>query len=140
MHNNTIAQDPFGKLLDDLFNRSISEIVGTDFTHDSPSANITEEDQHFSIQLAAPGLEKSDFKITIEKDFLLISADKKKSDEVKSDFKRREFDYSKFSRKFRLPETIDKESIKAKYDLGLLIISMKKSENDSNKEITIDIN
>ena len=74
MNTNGIASNPaFGKIIDDLFNRSISDIVGADFTNESPSVNIIETDQAFELEVAAPGLSKEDFSLSIEKDHLNVS-------------------------------------------------------------------
>ena len=130
MHNNGISIQPFGKFMDELFNRSISDIVGTDFTNESPAVNIIENDDSFVMEVAAPGLNKEDFNVSIEKDFLTISAERK-SEEVEEDqdkgYKRREYNFQKFTRKFRLPETVDRESLEAKYNQGILEITVQKT-------------
>jgi len=132
MYNNIVSNDPFGPLFDNLFNRSISDIVGADYTHDTPRANIIENDEAFVIQLAAPGLTKRDFDIKIDKDHLIVSA--KRGDDAPSEegepaktHKRKEYDYASFSRKFRLPNTIEKQTISAKYELGILAITLAKT-------------
>ena len=130
MHNNGISIQPFGKFMAELFNRSISDIVGTDFTNESPAVNIIENDDSFVMEVAAPGLNKEDFNVSIEKDFLTISAERK-SEEVEEDqdkgYKRREYNFQKFTRKFRLPETVDRESLEAKYNQGILEITVQKT-------------
>ena len=133
MNTNAIASNPaFGKIIDDLFNRSISDIVGGDFTNEAPSVNIIETEESFELEVAAPGLTKENFSILIEKDHLNISA---KSADTNSGttFKRREYNFKNFSRKFRLPITVDKETIKAKYDLGILKISVDKTPEAKEK-------
>jgi HSP20 family protein len=137
--NGTTSNPAFGSLIDGLFNRSISDIVGADYTNESPSVNIIETDDSFEIEVAAPGLSKEDFAISIEKDHLNVSA---KSEETNSEisFKRKEYDFKVFSRKFRLPKTVDKETIKAKYDLGILKITVDKTPEAKEKgPRTIDI-
>ena len=130
MHNNGISIQPFGKFMDDLFNRSISDIVGTDFTNESPAVNIIENDDSFVMEVAAPGLDKEDFNVSIEKDFLTISAERK-NENVEEDadkgYKRREYNFQKFTRKFRLPETVDRESLEARYNQGILEITVQKT-------------
>jgi len=136
MHNTIVSNDPFGPLVDKLFNRSISDIVGADYTHDTPSANIIENDDAFVIQLATPGLDKSDFDIKIDKDHLLVSAKKvqdKSDDQPTITHKRKEYDYAAFSRRFRLPNTIDKQTITAKYELGILAITLAKTAEAKEK-------
>lgn len=135
MHTNGIATDQgFGKIFDELFNRSISDIVGTDFTSESPSVNIIETEDAFALEVAAPGLEKEDFDVSIDKDHLIISADKKQAEDAESPtFKRKEYNYQKFSRKFRMPKSVDKDTVKAKYDLGILKVTVEKTPEAKEK-------
>jgi len=128
--NGITTAQPFGKLMDEFFNRSISDIVGTDVTFDSPAVNVIETEDAFEIEVAAPGLDKNDFKVTVEKDHLTISAEKEteeKEENTEQTYKRREYNYQKFSRKFRLPNTVDKGSPKAKYLQGILKITLEKT-------------
>ena len=79
---NIVKVNPFlqGKsltsIIDDVFNRSISDLVGSDLSVTTPSVNISENDDSFTMEIAAPGLNKSDFKIAIEKDQLVVSSEK----------------------------------------------------------------
>ena len=142
MNTNGITSNPaFGKIFDELFNRSISDIVGTDFTSESPSVNIIETNESFELEVAAPGLTKQDFNVSIEKDQLTISADRKIEEyENTSTYKRKEYDFKKFSRKFRLPKTVDKETVTAKYNLGILRVTVDKIPEAKEKgPITINI-
>lgn len=94
-----------------------------------PDANITENDKNFSIELAAPGLEKKDFKVEVQDGVLSISAEKKeeKSEEDKN-YRRREFSYNSFSRSFTLPENSMSDKIDAKYENGVLRLTLPKKE------------
>ena len=143
-NNGITAGQPFGKFMDEFFNRSISDIVGTDFTHESPAVNIIEKDDSFELEVAAPGLEKKDFKVMIEKDSLTISAEKTEEaseETVEMQFKRKEYNFQKFTRRFRLPHTVDKASLKAKYLQGILkVVIQKTPEAKEQGPRTIDIN
>ena len=126
----------FGKFADDFFNRSISDIVGRDFTMNIPSVNIIESENNFSIELAAPGLSKEDFNVSIDKDELLISANKEtNSSETAEDKKytRREYSYASFTRRFRIPEIVEKDGIEAKYENGILYLTLNKTD-EAKKE------
>lgn len=146
MHTNNgiTTGQPFGKFMDEFFNRSISDIVGTDCTYESPAVNIIESDDKFEIEVAAPGMDKKDFKVLMEKDHLTISADnteEKTEDEVEQVFKRKEYNYEKFTRRFRLPNTVDKTTLKAKYLQGILkIVVQKTPEAKDQGPRTIEIN
>ena len=114
--------------IDDIFNRSISDIVGSDFTTNVPSVNIIEEEGSFHIELAAPGLTKKDFNIEIKDDRLFISAKKeeKRDESEEGKFRRREFNYYSFSRSFMIPENVNQDDISANYEDGILKIRLNK--------------
>jgi HSP20 family protein len=107
-----------------------------------PAVNVAETATGFRIEVAAPGLEKSDFKIALDKDILTIKVEKTQSEEqVEDNFVRREFNYSTFERSFQLPKTIDQEKIDATYDGGVLHLSLPKREEALEKptrEISIN--
>ncbi|MBT8221390.1 MAG: Hsp20/alpha crystallin family protein [Bacteroidia bacterium] len=127
-HKYNTGFEPFTSLIDDLFKTSIGDIVGGDISFNTPSANTKETDKAFIIELAVPGIQKDDFNIEIDKDHLVVSVDidKKTSVAEEDDYKRREFDYRKFRRSFRLNDSIDRNHIKATYDLGVLNLNLPK--------------
>lgn len=124
------SAQPWGKWIDNLFNTTLSDVIGSDFALANPSVNIVEHEKHFTLDLAAPGLEKKDFNINIEDDHLVISAEKKSENEEteKGKFTRREFNYSVFKRSFYLDDTIHREGIHAAYENGVLRITLPKKE------------
>ena len=105
-----------GKWIDNLFNLPLADAIGADFMVSSPSVNIVEQDHQFNMHLAAPGLEKNDFAIRVENDYLIVSAEKKsEKEETDKRFTRREFNYSSFKRSFQLDDSIDREKSSAAY-------------------------
>lgn len=108
-----------------------------------PEANIIENDKDYTVELAAPGFEKKDFKIEVDNGVLIISAEKKEEkekEEEKANFKRREFSYNSIYRSFTLPENSNPEKINAKYENGLLRLSIPKmNESKSGSKIQIRI-
>jgi HSP20 family protein len=114
-------------LFDEFFGRNISDVVGTDFVNSKPSVNVTETDQHFHVEVAAPGLSKADFKVVLDKNKLTISAEKStesKAEEGK--MMRREFNFNSFSRSFILNGSIDQTGINAAYNDGVLKLTLPK--------------
>jgi HSP20 family protein len=124
-----------GKFVDNLFNTTLADVIGNDYAVSHPSVNITEHDNHFLMELAAPGLEKKDFNIQIEKDHLVVSAEKKTESEegTKGKFTRREFNYSAFKRSFFLDDNINREGITAAYENGVLQVTLPKKEETWKK-------
>ncbi len=119
----------FGSFVDDFFNRSITDVLGADFTMNSPSVNIVENGDFYRIEVAAPGLEKGDFEVNVDKGFLNISAKHEHKEEKKEGrYTRREFNYTSFNRSFELPDTVDANAIEAEYENGILMIKLPKKE------------
>ena len=100
-----------------------------------PSVNIKESPEGFEVAVAAPGFSKSDFSIELNNDQLTISSEKKTETETKNNehFTRREFSYQSFSRTFTLPSIVEGNDIKAKYDNGILSVSIPKKEEAKPK-------
>jgi HSP20 family protein len=117
---------------DNFFNRSNGGTM--------PAANIAETDKEYSIDLAVPGFKKEDFKVKVDKDILTISAEtKSETSEEKKEYSRREYNYSSFSRSFRLPDNVKGDAIGAKYDNGILKLTLPKSNMQvtATKEIKV---
>jgi len=103
-------------------------------TSSVPAVNIAETKDEYRIEVAAPGLDKDDFKVNIEDDTLTISANKEEKKEEKDEtYTRREFSYTSFSRSFNLPDTVDSEKIKAEHKNGVLTIYVPKKEEVKKK-------
>lgn len=110
---------------DDLFNKFFNENENVTV----PSVNIKEGKEDYSIEIAAPGLDKKDFKVDLNNNILEISSEKEiKNEENNEKVMRREFRYASFKRSFTLPESVDSEKIKANYNNGILRIEIPKKK------------
>lgn len=124
---NTDAVNPFvNSVFDNLFNDSfISDRLVTRV----PAVNITELEKSFEVELAAPGLQKSDFKINVDKNIISISVEKSEENEFEGKlYSKKEFSYNSFSRSFTLPDTVDYAQIDASYENGILKVTIGKKE------------
>jgi HSP20 family protein len=104
--------------------------------------NIYENSEKFEIEIAAPGLEKEDFKIDLKNEYLMVSSEKRDKKEEKGRGKvvRSEFRYSSFQRSFAMPKEVDISAIKATHKNGVLTIELpKKVELNENLSHQIDI-
>lgn len=102
--------------------------------------NILETEKGYSLEVVAPGFEKTDFKVNLDQQVLTISAEKK--EEVKDDTKkqiRKEYNYRSFKRVFTIDEKIEANSIEAQYVNGVLTLNFPKKETvkETAKEINI---
>jgi HSP20 family protein len=104
-----------------------------------PAVNVKETEKTYEIEVAAPGLDKKDFHVTLENNVLMISVEKEAEREEKEEsYSRREFNYYSFRRSFRMPEDVKSEEIQARYENGILKLSlMKTGEKKMKKEIEI---
>lgn len=119
----------FGRDLFDFENASPS---GTTL----PAVNIKENQEDFQVEVAAPGMKKSDFRIELDNNLLIISSEKEENNEESDKdgyYSRREFSYQSFKRTFTLPGTVEGEKINAKYDDGVLRIVIPKKEEAKQK-------
>ncbi len=114
----------------DLSLRNFSEANTT-----LPSINIKESDNDFEVEMAAPGMDKKDFKIEVDKGVLSISSEKERESEEKDSdsYTRREFSYQSFCRSFSLPTSVDSDKINAKYENGILKVTIPKREEAKPK-------
>jgi HSP20 family protein len=102
----------------------------------APLVNISERKEGYLVSLAAPGLQKKDFKIDVEGNLLNISCELEDTVEEKEEkFSRKEYSYSSFERSFTLPDEVNKEKIDARYHDGILEIKLPKKEEA--KKLTI---
>src|SRR5436189_3178338 len=129
-------------LLDNFFNEFptlFKDDFGANFKNFAP-VNIKETKNAYELEVVAPGFEKSDFNINLEKNILIISAEKK-SDIRKEDEKqiRNEYSYRSFKRSFTLDEKIDSEKVEAKYVNGVLTLNLPREVEvkASAKEISV---
>ncbi|HEX6224241.1 MAG TPA: Hsp20/alpha crystallin family protein [Chryseolinea sp.] len=116
-----------GSSLSDLFNDD--RLFNSPWFREQnmPAVNVKETERAFEVELAAPGFSKKDFHISVDEGMLTVSAESKHDTEKKDDnYTRREFGYSSFSRSFNLPTNTNEEDIQAKYEEGVLKLSIAK--------------
>jgi HSP20 family protein len=135
-NNNTLLpgfNDVFESILNDTFfsDRMVTRV---------PAVNISESADNYHIELAAPGLKKSDFKISIDDNHLNVSVEQQSeqtSDERK--FNKREYSYSSFVRSFTLPDKADHNRVEAAYEDGILRIDVAKKEEAKSVSRQIEL-
>lgn len=116
----------FSNLVDRFFNESLTRSGGSSFV---PKVDILEKDQAFELHVAVPGMNKEDFKIDLKDNYLTISGERKFTNEKKDkNFHSVETQYGAFSRSFSLPENVDGTKINAKYNNGILELTIPKDE------------
>ncbi|MBR2630635.1 MAG: Hsp20/alpha crystallin family protein [Bacteroidaceae bacterium] len=105
----------------------------------TPAVNVSEEEKGYKVEVAAPGMNKKDFKVVLTSDGnLVISMEKKtekKNENEQTKYLRHEFNYSKFEQRLSLPENVETLKISACMNDGVLTIHLpKKLEQGKVKE------
>jgi len=115
--------DVFDSILTDTFfnDRMIARV---------PAVNVSETENNYHVELAAPGLKKEDFKLNLERNNLTIAVEKSSDQQDnQKNYSRREYSYGSFVRSFTLPDSADHSNIEAMYLDGILKIDIAKRDD-----------
>lgn len=124
--SNLTTLNPFTDIFESFFNDTF---LTDRMTSRVPAVNISETDQEYHIELAAPGLKKEDFKINLDRNMLSISVEKRaETTEENKKYNKKEYSYTSFVRSFSLPDSADNAQIEAEYNNGVLDIKVTKKE------------
>lgn len=117
-------------IFDDFFGGDFYNAPAATGNRSVPAVNVRETKDEYEIEVAAPGLEKKDFKVEVNNNVLTISCEKEESREEKEKgFTRREFSYTGFRRSFAIPRNeVDDSKIDAAYKDGILKLTLHKRE------------
>ena len=138
-------QNWMSNIFNDIFDDNF--MVRTSTT--APAINVVEKDHSYELELAAPGMTKEDFNVTLDNEGDLVikmekkaeKKEEKKEEGEKGHYLRREWDYTKFQQTMLLPDDADREKISAKVDNGVLSVSIPKiakvKAEDTNRLIEI---
>jgi HSP20 family protein len=138
--NGYAFQHPFDNLVKNFFNADLGFGPFREEVQNFPAVNVVELEDQFRIELAAPGLSKEDFKIELDQNRLSIAVEKQMEKVEGEQLRRREFSYASFKRNFGLPKSVDAEHIAAKYEQGVLSLTLpKKAEALPKPARTIEI-
>lgn len=136
---NDFVPTSFSNLIDRFFNESVSRQGGSAYSF-VPRVDILENEKAFEIHVAVPGMNKEEFKLDLNDNYLTVSGERKFTQEQKDkNFHSIETQYGSFSRSFSLPDSVDATKISAKYNNGILEINIPKDEKKALKK-TITVN
>jgi HSP20 family protein len=122
----TSNQGFFPSFFNDFFNDSW---ITPQFHSTSPAINVSEDDKGYKVEIAAPGMTKEDFNISISDGDIVIAMEKKnenKDENKDKKYIRREFSYSKYEQRLALPDNVEKQNITAQMTDGVLYIDIPK--------------
>ena len=127
------TENYFPSIFDRFFNNELMDWGLSNFSSTNtslPAVNVKETNDEFQIELAAPGMDKKDFKVNFKNNVLTISSERNEEKEDKNEnYTRREFSYQSFQRAFTVPENaVLGEKISAKYTEGILKVTLPKRD------------
>lgn len=134
-------------VFNDFFDTDFLPKVNSNTT--APAINVIEKKDEYDVELAAPGMTKEDFKVSLDEDHnLVVELDKKdekteenKENEETGHYLRREFSYTKYEQTLILPDDVNKEQIAAKVENGVLTVDLPKIVEEKvkvSRQISID--
>ncbi|ASB49564.1 Hsp20/alpha crystallin family protein [Alkalitalea saponilacus] len=117
-------------IFDDFFGGDFFNSPASSGRRSVPSVNVRETQDEYEIEVAAPGLNKDDFKVEVNNNVLTISCERDENkEESERGYTRREFCYTGFRRSFAIPRNeVDESKIDAAYKDGILRIKLHKRE------------
>jgi len=105
-----------------------------------PPVDVYEDQHSVQLKLEVPGIAEKDLDITVEKNTLTVTGERKfEAEEKEENFHRVERRYGSFTRSFSLPTTVNTEDIKADYEQGVLKIRLAKRQEAKPKQIKVNI-
>ena len=124
-------------VFNDFFDTDFLPKVNSNTT--APAINVIEKKDEYDVELAAPGMTKEDFKVSLDEDRnLVVELDKKveKTEENKEcgHYLRREFSYTKFHQTLLLPDDVNRDAIKATVENGVLKVVLPKLQPQEIKK------
>lgn len=127
---NRLFDEPFSRFFETL------DVRSNDWT---PSVELTESGSEILFTFEVPGIDQEHLKISIEDGVLTVSGERSRTQPDDKSYLRSERRYGKFSRSFRLPESVNSEKVSAALKDGLLTISVAKQEKAKPKEVKVQI-
>jgi HSP20 family protein len=126
--NNRPTAKTWNGLVNDLFSDLENNFRTVSQTNATVPVNITESDNAYFLELAAPGRTKENFSLKVENNILTVGYEIK--EEAKNELKqvRKEFSFQSFKRSFSLDKKVNADGIEAKYENGILKVTLPKKE------------
>jgi HSP20 family protein len=132
----------FNQVIDAAFNGWPFTAEGSDPVTSAwvPATDIFEDAEGIKIAIELPGMTSENVKLTLENDNLTIKGEKKQvAEEKTTKVHRYERSYGAFQRAFTLPDTVDAERVAAKFENGVLTVTLPKAEKAKPREISVKV-
>ncbi|MFA6016061.1 MAG: Hsp20/alpha crystallin family protein [Gallionellaceae bacterium] len=137
--NDLARFDPFN--MDDVFSRFMMRPFSREALAIEPQIkmDVKESDGKFMVKAEIPGVKKEDIRVSVDGNRVSISAEVKQEKEEKQGERviRSERSYGMASRSFTLSDEVDQSQVQAKYQDGVLELTLPKKPGTSRKDIPI---
>ena len=146
--NDNARAATFGSSVDQLFRHNLDRWFDDQFwgfnglqTRSGVPVNIREDEKNFEVEVVAPGLQKQDFQLQFNGDALTVSFEHKENSQQDDNNRwlRREYRKQSFTRTFTIDETVDVEKASARYENGVLHLTLPKKPHAVKTSRTIDV-
>lgn len=134
--NSPVVSRSFSELIDEIFQDSFSRRpVKEGFV---PTVDIIENDTQYELHVNLPGMKKEDISIQLEDNRLTISGERHfRNEENKPRYHRIESGFGSFKRSFTLSNDVERDGIQARFEDGVLTVTLIKKEQSSNRNIEV---
>lgn len=132
----SLIQESFDRLFNEFANfKKTNSIQEFGF---SPTCDIAEEGDNYVLTFDLPGVKKDEVKVEADNDQLTVRAERREEKKTESTKKYlSEVYYGSYARTFTLPGPIDEKKIDAKFDNGVLMVTVPKTESTKTKQIPV---
>ena len=142
----SMITDPFTNMMSDFdsifdlaFNDRYRSNRNTKSLTTVPRANVVQNDESYSIELAAPGFSRDEFELSVENNTLSISVSTEDTDTYKGKVTSREYTFGSFTRSWSLPENTNSDGISARYEAGILYVDIPiEGSKEYKRTISVD--
>jgi HSP20 family protein len=126
--------------MEDLMERYFGNTEEWGMTRYTPSLNVCETDGGYEVSVELPGLKPTEVTVEFKDGNLWIAGEKKEEKEEKGKtFHRIERRHGEFRRMIQLPSAVDEAKVEAKFEHGVLMVSVPKSEKVKPKRIPVKV-
>jgi HSP20 family protein len=128
--------DDMSRLFDEMWRRSQHSSGGTNWY---PAIDVRENETDYKIVAELPGMSKDDVKISVTDNIVTIRGEKKAQvEENNENWHQTERTYGAFERSFTLGTSVDPSGVKARFENGVLTVTLPKSEEARPREVQIE--
>ncbi len=128
-------QEEVNRLFGDFFNLPAYQLAQW-----APAADMVETEDHYRVELDAPGYSSDDIEVTLEQGILTISGERaEEKEETRGTYHLRERSTGRFSRSFSMPRSVDAEKLSARLEDGILVVELPKAPEAKARRIEVKI-